>query len=61
MDKIQRTVVAFRAVCSVYMQHGCVTVNLLEPPGPVQEVQLSRVGRQQGVAPGFVRRHQLPR
>jgi protease-4 len=26
------------------MQHGCVTVNLLEPPGPVQEVQLSGSG-----------------
>ncbi len=26
------------------MQQGCVTVNLLEPPGPVQEVQLSGSG-----------------
>ncbi|WP_455378468.1 signal peptide peptidase SppA [Petrachloros mirabilis] len=26
------------------IQYGCVTVNLLEPPGPVQEVQLSGTG-----------------
>ena len=44
MDKIQRTVVGLFVLCSVFMHHGCVTVNLLEPPGPVQEVQLSGSG-----------------
>ena len=44
MDKIQRTVVGLFVMFSVFTQHGCVTVNLLEPPGPVQEVQLSGSG-----------------
>src|SRR5918995_194008 len=44
MDKIQRTVVGIFVLFSVFTQHGCVTVNLLEPPGPVQEVQLSGSG-----------------
>ena len=44
MDKIQRMVVGLFVMFSVFTQHGCVTVNLLEPPGPVQEVQLSGSG-----------------
>ena len=40
MDKIQRTVVGLFVLCSFFMQQGCVTVNLLEPPGPVQQMPL---------------------
>jgi protease IV len=43
MDKIQRMVISLVLITAV-IQHGCVTVNLLEPPGPVQEVQLSGSG-----------------
>jgi protease IV len=44
MDKRQRMVFGFFVLLSVLVQQGCITVNLLEPPGPVQEVQLSGSG-----------------
>jgi protease IV len=42
MDKIQRVLISL--LISAAVQYGCVTINLLEPPGPVQEVQLSGSG-----------------
>jgi protease-4 len=44
MDKILRMVISLVLLITAVIQHGCVTVNLLEPPGPVQEVQLSGSG-----------------
>ncbi|HEU5201856.1 MAG TPA: signal peptide peptidase SppA [Nitrospira sp.] len=44
MNKIQRMVISLVLLITAVIQHGCVTVNLLEPPGPVQEVQLSGSG-----------------
>jgi protease IV len=44
MDKIQRMLISLVLLITAVIQHGCVTVNLLEPPGPVQEVQLSGSG-----------------
>jgi protease IV len=43
MDKIQRMLVLV-GLTSMMLQAGCVTVNLIEPPGPVQEVQLAGTG-----------------
>jgi protease-4 len=43
MANIQRMLV-LAVLTSVLMQSGCVTVNLIEPPGPVKEVQLSGSG-----------------
>ena len=44
MDKILRMVISLVLLITAVIQHGCVTINLLEPPGPVQEVQLSGSG-----------------
>lgn len=44
MDKIQRVLISLLLLISAAAQYGCVTINLLEPPGPVQEVQLSGSG-----------------
>lgn len=44
MDKIQRVLISLLLLISAAVQYGCVTINLLEPPGPVQEVQLSGSG-----------------
>ena len=44
MDKIQRMVCVLVLLTPVFLQPGCITVNLLEPPGPVREVQLSGTG-----------------
>lgn len=44
MDKIQRVLIFLLLLISAAVQYGCVTINLLEPPGPVQEVQLSGSG-----------------
>ena len=44
MDNLQRMVISLVLLITAVIQHGCVTVNLLEPPGPVQEVQLSGSG-----------------
>lgn len=44
MDKILRMVSSLVLLITAVIQHGCVTINLLEPPGPVQEVQLSGSG-----------------
>jgi protease IV len=43
MDKIQRIITALVFLMATGQQ-GCITVNLIEPPGPVQEVQLSGSG-----------------
>jgi protease-4 len=43
MDKIQRIITALVFLMAMGQQ-GCITVNLIEPPGPVQEVQLSGSG-----------------
>lgn len=44
MDKIQRVLISLLLLISAAVQYGCITINLLEPPGPVQEVQLSGSG-----------------
>jgi protease-4 len=44
MDKIQRIVITLVFLVAISGQQGCITVNLIEPPGPVQEVQLSGSG-----------------
>lgn len=44
MDKMRRMVLSLALCISAGAQHGCITVNLVEPPGPVQEVQLSGSG-----------------
>src|SRR6478672_10215075 len=43
MAKMQRMLV-LAVLTLVLLQSGCITVNLLEPPGPVQEVQLAGTG-----------------
>ena len=44
MDKMHRIALSLAVLVSAAVQHGCVTINLVEPPGPVQEVQLSGSG-----------------
>jgi protease-4 len=44
MDKIQRMLISLLLLIAAAVQYGCVTINLLEPPGPVQEVKLSGSG-----------------
>jgi protease IV len=44
MDKIQRMVLMLSVLMVAIVFQGCITVNLLEPPGPVQEVKLSGSG-----------------
>lgn len=46
MDKIQRLFVVLVLFGAIGTQEGCITVNLLEPPGPVQEVQLTGTGEE---------------
>jgi protease IV len=43
MAKTQRFLV-LTVLTSIMLQSGCITVNLLEPAGPVQEVQLAGSG-----------------
>ena len=44
MAKIQRLVLSLALIGMVGLQSGCITINLLEPAGPVQEVQLAGTG-----------------
>ncbi len=44
MHKVHRLISVLAAVMFLLAPQGCITVNLLEPPGPVQEVQLSGSG-----------------
>lgn len=44
MAKFHRFLVSLILLGAACNQYGCITVNLLEPPGPVQEVQLSGTG-----------------
>ncbi len=44
MSKFHRFLVSLALLGGTCVQYGCITVNLLEPPGPVQEVQLSGAG-----------------
>lgn len=44
MGKIQRMYVSLALLGIVGLQQGCITINLLEPAGPVQEVQLTGTG-----------------
>ena len=44
MDKIQRLLLALALLGTGGLLPGCITVNLLEPAGPVQEVQLTGTG-----------------
>lgn len=44
MDKIQRLLIALALLGTGGLLPGCITVNLLEPAGPVQEVQLTGTG-----------------
>ena len=43
MAKIKRMLV-LAVLTSVMVQPGCITLNLIEPPGPVKEVQLAGSG-----------------
>lgn len=44
MNKFHRFLVSLALLGGTCVQYGCITVNLIEPPGPVQEVQLSGAG-----------------
>ena len=44
MSKFHRFLVSLALLGGTCVQYGCITVNLIEPPGPVQEVQLSGAG-----------------
>ncbi len=44
MGKIQRMYLSLALLGIVGLQQGCITINLLEPAGPVQEVQLTGTG-----------------
>jgi protease IV len=44
MAKIERNLLCAGLMSAVLVHSGCITVNLLEPPGPVQEVQLAGSG-----------------
>ena len=44
MAKIQRLLLILLLLGASGMQQGCITINLLEPAGPVQEVQLTGTG-----------------
>lgn len=44
MHRFQRYLISLSLVGLAAFQAGCITVNLLEPQGPVQEVQLSGTG-----------------
>jgi protease-4 len=44
MAKMQRLLVLGVLMVVALVHAGCVTINLLEPPGPVQEVQLAGAG-----------------
>ena len=44
MAKIQRLLLILLLLGASAMQQGCITINLLEPAGPVQEVQLTGTG-----------------
>ena len=44
MNKFHRFLVSLALLGGTFVQYGCITVNLIEPPGPVQEVQLSGAG-----------------
>ena len=43
MDNIQRMLV-LAVLTAVMLQSGCIMINLLPQPGPVQEVQLAGSG-----------------
>ncbi|HSB43788.1 MAG TPA: signal peptide peptidase SppA [Nitrospira sp.] len=44
MAKIQRLLLVLLLLGASGMQQGCITINLLEPAGPVQEVHLTGTG-----------------
>ena len=44
MNKIHRFIMALVVCVTASLQQGCITVNLIEPPGPVKEIQLSGSG-----------------
>jgi len=44
MSKFHRFLVSLALLGGTCVHYGCITVNLIEPPGPVQEVQLSGAG-----------------
>jgi protease IV len=44
MVKIQRLLVSIALFGTISLQYGCITINLIEPAGPVQEVQLTGTG-----------------
>jgi len=44
MHKVTSVLRVLSAVSLIGFQAGCITINLIEPPGPVQEVQLSGTG-----------------
>lgn len=46
MHKIQRLFVVLVLFGAIGTQEGCITINLLEPAGPVQEVQLTGTGEE---------------
>src|SRR5215510_13948974 len=44
MHKVNAVLGVIIAISFMELQAGCITINLLEPSGPVQEVQLSGTG-----------------
>ncbi len=44
MNRVWTIVVRLCLIAAVSLQAGCITLNLIEPPGPVKEVQLSGKG-----------------
>src|SRR5688500_17119325 len=44
MNRVYPMLVRFCLVAAMALQAGCITVNLIEPSGPVKEVQLSGTG-----------------
>ncbi len=44
MARVERIVVSMCMVAALASQTGCITVNLIEPPGPVRETQISGTG-----------------
>ena len=44
MHRVYAMVGRFSLLAVISLQSGCITVNLIEPPGPVQETQLSGTG-----------------
>ena len=61
MNRPYLMLVRFCLLAVIGLQAGCVTVNLIEPSGPVKEVQLSGTGDGKVLLLDLVGGHQLTR